>query len=95
MRREKLETTPEAEAMALNMLAFIACDEGRLGTFLNLTGTPPGDLARLAHDRHFLAGVFDFVLADQSLLLTFAESEGLKPELLTRARRGLPGATDD
>lgn len=81
--------------MALNMLAFIAGDEQRLGAFLNLSGTPPGDLAHLARDRHFLAGVFDFVLADQSLLLMFAEIEGVKPESLTRARRGLPGATDD
>ncbi len=95
MPPRKLETTAEAEVMALNMLTFIASDEQRLGAFLNSTGTPPGDLPRLALDRHFLAGVFDFVLADKSLLLMFAESDGVKPESLTRARRGLPGAADD
>ena len=77
------------------MLAFIASDEQRLAAFLNLSGTPPGDLARLARDPHFLAGVFDFVLADQSMLLMFSEIEGVKPESLSRARRGLPGAADD
>ena len=81
--------------MALNMLAFLAGDEQRLMSFLTLSGTPPGDLARLARDRHFLAGVFDFLLADQSLLLMFAETEGVKPESISRARRGLPGAVDD
>ena len=89
------ETTGEAEVIALNMLAFLADDETRLGTFLNLTGAPPGDLPRLAREPQFLAGVFDFVLADQALLLLFAESHGVRPESLMRARRFLPGATDD
>lgn len=95
MPPKKSEITAEAEVMALNMLAFIASDEQRLGAFLNLTGTPPGDLPKLARDRHFLAGVFDFMLSDQSLLLTFAENQEMKPESLSRARRGLPGAADD
>lgn len=89
------QTHVEAEVIALKMLEFIASEEARIEAFLNLSGTPPAELSKLARDPQFLAGVYDFLLADQSLLLLFAESEAVKPESLMRARRFLPGATDD
>lgn len=94
MRPKHVENGAESEAIALKMLGFIANDESRLAAFLNLTGTPPSQLPALALDSQFLAGVFDFVLADQSLLLLFAESEALEPESVAGARRLLPGASD-
>lgn len=81
--------------MALQMLGFLASDESRLDAFLNLTGIAPQGLAKLASDPQFLAGVMDHLLADQSSLLAFCEESGISPESAMRARRQLPGATDD
>jgi hypothetical protein len=44
-------------------------------------------------DPHFQAGVLDFVLADESLLVAFAANEGLDPAAIMRARAALPGFT--
>lgn len=93
---EKLsDTSSNAEAIALQMLGFLASDESRLESFLNLTGIAPQELRQLATDPQFLGGVMDHLLADQSSLLAFCEDAGITPESVLRARRHLPGATDD
>ena len=43
----------------------------------------------------FLGGLLDHLLADQTLLLMFAEDEGVPPERIVRLRRQLPGASVD
>jgi hypothetical protein len=71
----------EAEIIALKALAFMANDAERLGRFLALSGVSPGDISATAADRHFLAGVLNHLLQDESLLLTFAADEDLDPRL--------------
>jgi Protein of unknown function (DUF3572) len=71
----------EAEIIALKALAFMANDAERLGRFLALSGVSPGDISGTAADRHFLAGVLNHLLQDESLLLTFAAEEDLDPRL--------------
>ena len=84
-----------AQVIALKILGFLAEDEDRFEVFLKTTGCSPGALAGLAGDLHFLAGVCDYLLANQPLLLVFAEMEEIPPETIMRARRLLPGSTLD
>ena len=43
----------------------------------------------------FLGGILDHLLADESLLLIFAEEQAMRPERIAQLRRKLPGAAVD
>jgi len=89
---KKLSIGPqEAQVIALKALAFLASDSDRLGTFLAASGLGPDDLKSGARNSQFLAGVLDYLLGDESLLLTFAENDGVDPGAIAIAWRLLPG----
>ena len=81
-----------AEALGLRALAFLAEEPERLGRFLALSGLGPDELRSRAADPALLGGVLDHLLADERLLIAFAEANGLRPEEAARARLHLPGA---
>jgi Protein of unknown function (DUF3572) len=83
--------SPQAEEIAVKALGFIAGDEEAFERFVALTGLGLSDIKERAADPDFLAGVLDFLLQDEGLLVRFAESEGIPPELPASARRKLPG----
>jgi len=75
-----------SETLAIQALAFIAEDGAHLAGFLNATGIEPGAIRAAARDRDFLAGVLDYVLGDEPLLLAFADSAGIDPAEVARRR---------
>jgi len=81
-----------AEALAIQALGFIAQDEERLGRFLALTGMGPSEIRQAASDRHFLAGVLDYLSGDENLLLAFAGHASVDPGTVAIARRALAEA---
>lgn len=83
-----------AEALALKALTHIIPETALCQSFLSVTGLAPGQLAELASDPHFLAGVLDFLLADEAVLLTFCDVEGITPASPAYARRLLPGGDE-
>jgi Protein of unknown function (DUF3572) len=85
-----LETTGE---IPLRFIRFLAADEERLSHMVALTGLGEEDFTTRAQDPQFQAFVMDYGLENETLLLEFAASEGLKPEWIVQARRKLPGAT--
>jgi hypothetical protein len=84
-----------AQTMALKALAYLAADEDQLYPFLHATGMLPADLNAGATDPAFLAGVLDYLLQNEPLLLAFAGASELAPETIMRARQALPGALND
>jgi hypothetical protein len=80
-----------AEALAIQALSFIAEEPERLGAFLAASGIGPEAIRDAARAPGFLGGVLDHMLADESLLLAFADSAGLDPTSVARARRALSG----
>ncbi len=86
------QSAPDAEVIALNCLGFLAEDGERLGRFLAISGVSPQNLRAQASEPSFLAGVLDYLLADEKLFLAFSENQDLKPEFVMAARRRLPGA---
>ena len=83
--RRKQMTSSEAEGLAVAALEFLSGDEERISRFLNLSGLDPGTLRKAAAEPGFLAGVLDYVAADEALLLAFAEAAGIAPERIGQA----------
>jgi hypothetical protein len=80
-----------AESIAVQALTFIAEDAEQLGRFMALSGLGPESLRAAAAEPGFLAGVLDYVLGDERLLLAFAERAGLPPAKVGRARELIAG----
>jgi hypothetical protein len=81
----------QAEEIAISGLTFLAGEPEALGRFLALTGIGPADLRTAAREPGFLAGVLEFFLADESLLLSFAEARSVRPTMIAAARFVLSG----
>jgi hypothetical protein len=78
-----------AEMLAIQALGFIAAEPERLEAFLAATGLTLDRLRESATEPDFLAGVLEHMLADESLLLAFAESAAIDPAAVARARNAL------
>jgi hypothetical protein len=78
-----------AEMLAIQALAFIAEEPERLNLFLVSTGIEAAEIRTAAREPGFLAGVLEHMLADGSLLIAFADSAGIDPAALARARSAL------
>ena len=80
-----------AEMLAIQALGFIAAEPERLDAFLGATGLTLERLRESATQPDFLAGVLEHMLADESLLLAFADSAAIDPAAVARARNALGG----
>ncbi len=83
----------EVEIVALNALRYLARETDRFSRFLDLTGLQPHDVAARAGQTEVLAGILDYLLTDEKLLVDFAEENGLDPQSIAKMRHSLPGAT--
>jgi hypothetical protein len=95
MRHIPQQNTEEAEIIALKALGFLAGEPERLQRFIDLSGLTLEAIRAAAAEPGFLGAILDHMLADQTLLLIFAEEHGLKPERIAMLRRKLPGAALD
>lgn len=88
-------SSEEAEILAIHALGFLASDGERLQRFMDLTGMDVAAIRAGASSPAFLGGILDHLLADESLLLVFAEDQQVRPERIAELRRKLPGAAVD
>jgi len=95
MRPKTTDSMQEAEVTALKALGFLAAEPERLSRFMELSGLDLQAIRAAAGEPGFLGGLLDHLLADDSLLLIFAEEHGLRPERIAQLRRKLPGAAID
>lgn len=94
-RQRESQAGEAAERLALSVLGWIAEEEDRLYPFLNLTGVSPDTLRASAAQPGFLAGVLDFVMGEESVLLACAGALGIPPERIARAWHELSGPGPD
>jgi hypothetical protein len=80
-----------AEALGIQALAYLAGDPERLGRFLALSGLGPETIRAAAHDPRFLAGVLEYIVGDEALLVAFAEHVQAAPEHMAQAQGLLAG----
>jgi hypothetical protein len=80
-----------AEMLAIQALGFIAEEPERLDRFLAMTGIEAEQIRLAAREPRFLAGVLEHMLTDESLLIAFADSAGIDPAEVARARGAFGG----
>jgi Protein of unknown function (DUF3572) len=91
MTKRSYDPRETAEIVAIQALSFVAGDAERLGQFLAETGIGPETLRSAAKDPGFLAGVLDFLLRNEAVLMAFADSSHLEPKIVVNARAALGG----
>jgi Protein of unknown function (DUF3572) len=84
-------TRQAAEELAIQALTYIAGDPERLGRFLAVTGIGPGEIRAASGEPGFLAGVLDYVAADEPLLMGFAAEASVDPAAIGKALGVLGG----
>jgi hypothetical protein len=75
--------------LAIQALAFIAEQPEQLARFLDMTGIATEQMRAAARQPGFLAGILEHMLGDESLLVAFADSAGIDPADIGRARSAL------
>jgi uncharacterized protein DUF3572 len=91
MKAPSSKARQAAEILAIQALAFIAGEPERLESFLAATGFTVDRLRESANAPDFLTGVLEHMLADESLLLAFADDAAIDPAQIARARNALGG----
>ena len=91
MKRQGSRTKEAAESLAIQALAFLAEEPERFSAFMAATGLAPDSLRESANQPHFLLGVLEHMLSDESLLVAFADSAGINPAEIARARGAMGG----
>ena len=92
MKRPPRPTRKAAEMLAVQALSFIAEEPQSLSRFLETSGISADEIRTAAAEPGFLAGVLEYMLADESLLRAFADRAGIDPGELARAASALGGA---
>ena len=78
-----------AEMLVVQAFAFVAEDDTRLSGFIGSTGIAVQSIRDAAREPNFLTGVLEHILADENLLIAFADSAGIDPAEVARARQAL------
>ena len=82
-------TTDAAEAMAMAAFLAITGDEERMSRFLAISGLRPETIREAAASPRFFAGILDYVVSDEGLLVALATELNVKPEQLMGAHLAL------
>lgn len=88
-------TFEEAQEIATNGLIHISQDPELVGRFLAVSGIGPESIRDAASEPGFLAGVLEFLMGDEALLLTFCENHRIRPTMIAAARFALAGDPAD
>jgi uncharacterized protein DUF3572 len=91
MKSPSSRTREAAESLAIQALAFLAEDPERFAGFLAATGLTLESIRESAGHPDFLIGVLEHMLADESLLIAFADSAAIDPAEIARAHGALGG----
>ena len=91
MKPRRSLTANAAEIIAIQALNFIANDTDRLGRFLAITGIGPDGIRAINSQPGFLAGVLEYLMADESLVTEFAAHVAIDATDVARAHVALGG----
>jgi hypothetical protein len=78
-----------AEDIAVKALTFLAEDEERLGHFMAVAGLGVDTLRIAATSPDFLAGILDYIVSDEGLIVSFSDRAALRPEQVMAAKHVL------
>ncbi|MBO6674338.1 MAG: DUF3572 family protein [Rhizobiales bacterium] len=82
----------DRETIVLQLLVFLGGRPEDMERFFALSGVAPAELRARVSDSGFQDGLFDYVMANEPLLLAFCEESGLEPASVARqAQAGSAG----
>ncbi len=93
--RSRSVNVPDAGTIAIAALSHFATDSRILSRFFALTGLDPSSLREAAGTRGFTAGILDFVIEDEALLVAVADAQDLTPQDIVEARQRLDRPAQD
>jgi len=79
----------QAEEIATQALVQMTSDPEQVGRFLATSGIGPKAIRTAAAEPGFLAGVLEFYMSDEAVLLAFCENAGIRPTMIAAARHVL------
>jgi len=82
-----------AEITAIQAITFLAGDENHMSWLMNETGLSIADFSSIQENQDILAGVLDFLLTHENILLEFCEAQNIDPATLTKIRPFFPGSS--
>ncbi|WP_171128193.1 MULTISPECIES: DUF3572 domain-containing protein [unclassified Ruegeria] len=83
-----------AETLALNVLGWLVANDELLPVFLGATGASGQDLREWAGEPEFLISVLEFLLMDDSWVMSFCDANSVPYELPGQARALLAGDSE-
>jgi hypothetical protein len=75
-----------AENLAIQALGYLAREPEHLARLLALSGLDPQTIRDAASDPRFLAGILEYLAADEALLVAFASEADIPPTRVVMAR---------
>jgi hypothetical protein len=78
----KVINSEAAETLALRALTFLLSEPERLSRFLSLTGIVPETVRAAVTSPEVQAATLEYLLFDESLLLTFCQEAGVDPAMI-------------
>ncbi len=85
----------EAQGIATEALLQLSKEPEQIGRFLAVSGIGPEMIREAAGEPGFLAGVLEFYMMDETLLLAFCENAGIRPTMIAAARYALAGGDEN
>ncbi len=76
----------EAEKIGAVAFGFLAAEPEYFSRFADVSGINLADIGEIAGTPGFLGGVLEYLLSDESLLLSFCQNNSFEPVLIGRAR---------
>ncbi|MGX1497459.1 hypothetical protein ACSSV1_002495 [Labrenzia sp. MBR-25] len=93
--QNKSLSVEEAQGIATEALLQLSRDPEQIGRFLAFSGIGPEMIREAAGEPGFLAGVLEFYMMDEALLLAFCENAGIRPTMMAAARYAIAGGDED
>ena len=85
----------EAQGIATEALLQLSRDPEQIGRVLAFSGIGPEMIREAAGEPGFLAGVLEFYMMDEALLLAFCENAVIRPTMMAAARYAIAGGDED
>lgn len=82
-----------AEITAIQAVAFLASDEKYMSWLMDETGLSVTDFTSLSSNLDILAGVLDFLLMHEEILIKFCAQQNIDPTTPARIRPFFPGSS--
>lgn len=79
------EPDVDAEALAVDILVYLAHEPDLLGRFSALTGIEPGDLRAFAGEPGFPRAMIGFLAGHEPTLIDYCRASGTRPETILAA----------